>query len=131
MFFLFQLVMIFTIVTGDGSCLHSTWQAYKFDVINPYNLFLMIAIMLFSWFLYLTAKIFLQPFSSRWLFVLVGSLCFYFWFDVLYALWWLFEMEREVISANEFFQIINMSTEQLEYMSIMKMEPHKCNITSP
>jgi len=123
--------MNFTIITGNGSCLHSTWQAQKFDVLNPYNLFLMSVITLFLWFLNLTVKIIFKPFSSLWLFVLVGSLCFYFWFDVLYALWWLFEVERGIISANEFSQITNMSKEQLEYISMMKIQPHKCNIISP
>jgi len=100
-------------------------------VVNPYNSFLLTVLMFFLWFSYLTVKTFTHSFHFFWLFVLVGSLCFYFWFQTFYALWWLFEMERGVISAKEFLELTSMPVEQIEYLSMVQMKAHQCNITSP
>ena len=127
-YFLFQLNVLFSAITGGGRCVYPTWQFHKYDLVTPFNLFLLIVVLLFCWFVGLSITVLSRRANVEWCFVLVGGVCFYFWFIAFNGMWWMFEQERQTITKLEFVLKTDADPQLLDYYSSPNHFNHQCKL---
>jgi len=127
-YFLFQLNVLFSAISGGGRCVYPTWQLHKYDLVTPFYLFLFIVVLLFCWYFYLSVTVLSRRPNVEWFFVLVGGACFYFWFVAFDGMWWLFEQERQAITKLEFFLKTGADHQLIDYYSSSNHFKHQCKL---
>jgi hypothetical protein len=123
--YLFKVLIVFNVVTGDGHCLHTFWLGGPHQLLSPFFLTLGCVLLFFIFGISKIISLALRKFEKRQetFFYFVLCVVTVVWLHGLLGLWGAFEYEKGNIAKEDYF-----SQQTLSYLELSAQPlPHKCN----
>ena len=128
-FLVFQLTIIFTVVTFRGSCMYTMWLPDGLGLLSPYWITVGCVLSLIAIaFLGLVHNVLIDekdPVSDIIVYS-VGIIALLFWLYALRWLWLLMGYERGYMSLEELQQSVRISEHLFDSLTFSDREPHVC-----
>jgi hypothetical protein len=123
--YLFKVLIVFNVVTGDGHCLHTFWLGGPHQLLSQFFLTLGCVLLFFIFGISKIISLALRKFEKRQetFFYFVLCVVTVVWLHGLLGLWGAFEYEKGNIAKEDYF-----SQQTLSYLELRAQPlPHKCN----
>jgi uncharacterized membrane protein len=123
--YLFKVLIVFNVVTGDGYCLHTFWLGGSHQLLSPFFLTLGCVLLFFAFGVSKFISLALRKFEKRQeaFFYFVLCVVTVVWLHGLFGLWRAFEYEKGNIAKEDYF-----SQQTLSYLEFNTQPiPHKCS----
>lgn len=125
-YFLYQTLLIFSSMSAKKQCLFPLWRE-SVTLLSIFECFLLIALNLVVWLIYLTWKTYQTRIKTFWLIIIIAAITLGLWLNNLHKLNMMLDVEQGFLPVMQFLEDTGMPNKQLEYMKMIEHKPVVCN----